>query len=422
MKRLQLSGFLAAVMAVAYLAGGYAGPVTAAEFYEGKTLNIVVGTTPGGTNDFIARTLGDHMMRHIPGKPRYLIRSMPGAGSIRSINFLVNVAAQDGTYIGTMIRGVVLAPLFRIHGANFDPSKFQWLGSVNQVTQIAVVWHTAGVNSIEDIKKKEVIAGGTGPSTGMSQFPAMVNAVLGTKFKVVYGYPGGSQVNLALERGEVQARLGWTLKSALGEKPHWFKEGKAKIILQIGISKNPELKDVPWFNDLVKDPDDLKAVELLSSQMLLGRPYFAPPGVPADRAKILRVAFEKTMRDKGFIKDAAKRLIPVGPVSAKQIEDLIKRVYATPKPIVDRVVAALDPRKMIKRKAKLVKVTAKVTKKKRGGRKITLANGKTYSISGRFTKKLTVAGKTGRVRGKIKVGMTCTFEADGSSVIRGSCK
>ena len=147
--------------------------------------------------------------------------------------------------------------------------------------------------------KRIKASGGTGPSTGMSQFPAMVNAVLGTKFKVVYGYPGGNQVNLALERGEVQARLGWTLKSALSEKPHWFKQGKAIIVLQMGISKNPELKDVPWLNDLVKNPDDLKAVELLSSQMLLGRPYFAPPGVPADRAKILRVAFEKTMTDKG---------------------------------------------------------------------------------------------------------------------------
>lgn len=422
MKRFKFSGFLAAAVALALLAGGNAGPASAADFYEGKTINIVVGTTPGGTNDFIARTLGDYMMKYIPGKPRYLVRSMPGAGSIRSVNYIVNVAPQDGTYIATLIRGIVLGPLFRIHGVNFDPSKFHWLGSVNQVTQIAVVWHTAGIKTIDDIKKKEVIAGGTGPSTGMSQFPAMVNAVLGTKFKVVYGYPGGNQVNLALERGEVQARLGWTLKSALSEKPHWFKDGKAIIVLQMGISKNPELKDVPWLNDLVKDPDDLKAVELLSSQMLLGRPYFAPPGVPADRAKILRVAFEKTMKDKGFIKIAAKRLLPVDPVSAKEIEDLIKRVYATPKAIVDRVVAALDPSKMIKRKAKLVKVTAKVTKKKRGGRKITLANGKTYSISGRFTKKLTVSGVTGRVRGKIKVGMTCTFEADGSSVIRGQCK
>jgi len=422
MNLLKLSGLLATVMALANLAGSNAGPASAAEFYKGKTINIVVGTTPGGTNDFVARTLGNHMMKYIPGNPRFLIRIMPGAGSIRSVNYLANVAPQDGTYIGTLIRGVVLGPLFRIHGVNFDPSKFHWLGSVNQVTQIAVVWHTAGVNSIDDIKKKEVIAGGTGPSTGMSQFPALVNAVLGTKFKVIYGYPGGNQVNLALERGEVQARLGWTLKSAFSEKPHWFKEGKVKIVLQMGTKKNPELKDVPWLNDLVKNKDDLRAVELLSSQNLLGRPYFAPPGVPVDRAKVLRVAFEKTMRDKGFIKDANKRLIPVDPVSAKEIEDLITKVYATPKPIVDRLIAALDPSKMIKRKAQIVKVTAKVTKLKRGGRRITLGNGKTYRISGRFTKKLTVAGVTGRVRGKIKVGMTCTFEADGSSVIRGECK
>ncbi len=423
MKHLRLSGLFATAMTLALLAGGIAGPTSAADFYKGKTINIVVGTTPGGTNDFIARTLGDHMMQYIPGKPRYIIRGMPGAGSVRSVNFLVNVGPQDGTYIGTLIRGIILGPLFRVVGSNFDPSKFNWLGSVNQATQIAVVWHTTGVTSIDDIKKRQIIAGGTGPSTGMSQFPAILNAVLGTKFKVIYGYPGGNQVNLALERGEVEARLGWTYRSAISEKPHWFKKGgKARIILQMGIQKNPELKGIPWVNDLIKNKDDLRAVELLSSPMLLGRPYFAPPGVPADRVKILRVAFEKTMKDKGFIKDANKRLIPVGPVSAKQIEDLIKKVYATPQPIVDRVIAALDPRKMVKRKVALAKVTAKVTKKKRGGRRITLANGKTYRISGRFTKKLTVAGVTGRVRGKIKVGMTCTFEADGTSVIRGECK
>ncbi len=423
MKRLKLLGSLATVAAMAFATGGTAVPASAAEFYKGKTINIVVGTTPGGTNDFIARTLGDHMMQYIPGKPKYIVRGMPGAGSVRSVNFLVNAGPQDGTYIGTLIRGIILGPLFGIHGSNFDPSKFHWLGSVNQATQIAVVWHTTGVTSIDDIKKRQIIAGGTGPSTGMSQFPAIINAVLGTKFKVIYGYPGGNQVNLAMERGEVQARLGWTYRSALSEKPHWFKKGgEARIIMQMGIKKNPELKGIPWLNDLVKNKEDLQAVELLSSQMLLGRPYFAPPGVPADRANLLKVAFEKTMTDKGFIKDATKRLIPISPVTAKQINDLIRKVYATPRPIVDRVIKALDPSKMIKREVKLAKVTAKVTKLKRGGRRVTLGNGKTYRISGRFTKKLTVAGVTGRVRGKIKVGMTCTFEADGSSLIRGTCK
>ncbi len=414
---------------VAAVAVGLAAPAmnfeasaaSVADFYRGKTMSVIVGTTPGGTNDFIARTLVTHMRKHIPGSPKMIVRNMPGAGSMRATNYLFNIATKDGTAFGTMIRGLVLAPLLGIRGVAFDASRFNWIGSVNKVVMVGAVWKTAPAHTLEQMKTTPIIVGATGPSTGMSQFPAIYNATLGTKFKIIYGYPGGSQVTLAMERGEVQARLGWTYGALMAEKSQWIKDGTIKLFIQMGVARHPELPNVPFATDLAKTKEDRQMIELLSSQTAFGRPYFAPPDVPADRMKALKAAFNATMTDKGFLRDAGKRHIVVDPVSATELSAIVDKIYKTPKPVVERVKAILAKRDMIKRKAALAKVTAKVTKLKRGGRMVTLASGKTYRISGRFTKKLTVAGVTGRVRGKIKVGMTCTFEADGSSVIRGTC-
>jgi tripartite-type tricarboxylate transporter receptor subunit TctC len=412
----------ASAVGLAALALNFEAPAASvADFYRGKTISVVVGTTPGGTNDFIARTLVTHMKKHIPGSPKIIVRNMPGAGSMRATNYLFNVANKDGTAFGTMIRGLVLGPLLDIEGVAFDASRFNWIGSVNKVVMVGAVWKTAPARTLEQMKKTPIIVGATGPSTGMSQFPAIYNATLGTKFKIVYGYPGGSQVTLAMERGEVQARLGWTYGALAAEKPHWLKDGTIKLFIQMGVTKHPALPNVPFATDLAKTREDRQMIELLSSQTAFGRPYFAPPDVPTDRIKALKAAFNATMSDKGFLRDAGKRHIVVDPVSATELSAIVDKIYKTPKPVVERVKKILAEQKMVKRKAALAKVTAKVTKLKRGGRMITLGNGKTYRISGRFTKKLTVAGVTGRVRGKIKVGMTCSFEADGSSVIRGTC-
>jgi len=402
-----------------------AAAATPAEFYKNKRISVIVGTSPGGTNDFVARAVAKAMKRHMAGNPSLIVKNMPGAGSLRAANYLYHKAPKDGTEFGTIIRGVLFDPLLSSKPAKFDPTKFTWIGSMNAETGIGFVWHTSPAQSFEETLKTPIIVGATGASTGMVQFPAIMNALIGTKFKIVVGYPGGSQVNLALQRGEVDARMGSTYPSTVSQSPHWFKNKEAKIIVQMSLKKNPNLKGIPHIFDYAKNDEDRQVLRLVFSQLEIGRPYVGPPGIPKDRAKALQAGFMATMNDPKFRKTTEKRVEQINPVSGEEVAAFLKSVYATPKHIVERTKAILAARKIEKRKANWRTTNAKLLSIKRGGRVLTFEyEGKTIRVrvSGRATK-LSVGGKRAR-RSKLKAGMSCkiTHEGHRSVAKKVSCR
>jgi len=313
-----------------------------ADFYKGKTINMVIGLSAGGGYDIFARLVAKHMVKYIPGKPDQVPRNMTGAGGLLAANYMYNVAPKDGTYIGAPQRGVPFEPLSSggESKAQFDPLKFHWIGSANAETSIAVAWHTTGIKTHEDLFTKEIIMGGTGAGTESVVLPYVLANVLGFKIKVIAGYPGGSEVDLAMERGEVGGRgtMSWT--SFKARQMHWLTEKKVNILYQQSMEKHPDLPNVPLAIDFAKNAADRQLLEVMMVPLLFGRPYMVPPEVPLDRVAALRKAFDATMLDKDFLSDAEKAKLEVEAVSGVKMEELLKKAYATPKPILDRLAEA----------------------------------------------------------------------------------
>jgi tripartite-type tricarboxylate transporter receptor subunit TctC len=289
----------------------FAAPIASAQdpaaFYKGRNVDLYIGYSVGGAYDLYARVLARHLGKHIPGNPTIVPKNLEGAGSLRLANWLYNVAPKDGTALATIGRGTPFDPMLGSKGAQFQADKFTWIGSANNEVSICVAWKTSGVTKLEDTLTKELIVGGTGQAADTDQFPRILNGVLGTKFKIVTGYPGGNDVTLAMERGEVKGRCGWSWSSVLATHKRWI-DDKSIIIL----------------------------VQLIFARQVMGRPYLAPPGVPKDRADALRRAFMNTMKDPEFLADAEKSQLEVNPVSGEEVEQLVKDVYQTPKALADR--------------------------------------------------------------------------------------
>ncbi len=301
------------------------------DFYKDKKLNLYVGYSAGGGYDVYARLLSRHMGRHMPGNPTMVVPNMPGAGSLRLANWLYGVAPKDGTAFGTVARGVAFDTLLGLPGAQFDAVKFNWIGSMNDEVSVCVAWHSSGFNKFEDAYNKELIVGGTGGSADTDQFPKVLNGVLGTKMKVVVGYPGGNDINLAMERGEVMARCGWSWSSVISTQPQWLKEKKISVLLQLSLSKHEDLPDVPLVMDLAKTDEEKAILKLVFARQVMGRPFMAPPDVPAGRVAALRKAFLDTQKDPQFLEEANKALLEITPVSGEKIQELVKEAYETPK-------------------------------------------------------------------------------------------
>jgi hypothetical protein len=240
-------------------------------------------------------------------------------------------AAKDGTEIGTIGRGIAFDPLLGTPGVEFDPLKFTWLGSANNDVSVCVSWYTSGITKLEDLYTKEMTVGGTGGGSDTDVFPAVLNGVLGTKMKVIHGYPGGSDVDLAMERGEVQGRCGWSWSSVVATHPEWVAQHKINILAQLSLSKHPDLPNVPLILDLAKTPDQRQIFKLIFARQVMGRPYLAPPGLSAERAKSLQQAFSDTMKDPSFLTDAKKQKLEINPVPGAEIEQLLKEAYEMPK-------------------------------------------------------------------------------------------
>ena len=312
-----------------------------AVFYKGKNVDLYIGYSVGGGYDLYARMLARHMGKHIPGNPTVIPKNMEGAGSLRLANWLYNVAPKDGATLGTIGRGTGFDPLLGNKGAQFDGTKFTWIGSANNEVSVCVAWHTTGITKFEELQNKELVVGGTSASADTDQFPKITNGVLGTKMRIITGYPGGNDIGLAMERGEVQGRCGWSWSSVKSTHQQWYDQKKFYILVQLALNKHPELPNVPLITDLAKNDEQRQILKLIFARQVMGRPFLAPPDVPPDRAEALRKAFINTLADKEFLADAAKSQLEINPVPGDQIEKLVKELYATPPEVAQRAAELL---------------------------------------------------------------------------------
>jgi tripartite-type tricarboxylate transporter receptor subunit TctC len=331
---------LVAVLAMTTgLAGTMASADSVADFYAGKTVELYIGYSVGGGYDVYARTIARHMSKHIPGNPTIVPQNMPGAGSLRMTNWLFEAAPRDGTVFGTMARAAPFDPLFGNPDASFNALEFNYIGSANNEVSVCAAMDRSGIETFEDLKTKELIVGGTGDTADTVQFPKVVNAVFDTQIRIINGYPGGNDVVLAMERGEVDGRCGWSYTSLNYD---WVESGELNILLQLSTAKHPMMPDVPLVMDLVDDPDDLKMLGLVFARQTLGRPYIAPPGVPEERVEALRAAFMATMEDPEFLAEAAGLDLEINPVGGAEIQTLIADLYASDEALVQRLIDILN--------------------------------------------------------------------------------
>jgi tripartite-type tricarboxylate transporter receptor subunit TctC len=306
-----------------------------AEFYAGKSVNVLIGFSPGGGYDAYARTLARHMGRYIPGSPRILPQNMPGAGSLRAVNYLYSVAPKDGTAIGHFAPGVMFEPLLGRPSADigqFEATKFNWLGSVSRDVSICAFMAATGIKTWADMQTKRTVIAASGGGAESDVFPTVLRNMFNLPLKLVTGYPGGTEMILAMERREADGRCGWSWTSLLSRSRPLLDNKQINITLQIGLEKDPHpaLKDVPLIVDLTDDPQKKAALKVIVARQAIARPFAAPPGVPADRARALRDAFDATMKDREFLAEANKLSLDVDPVTGAEVEAVIRDVYASP--------------------------------------------------------------------------------------------
>lgn len=304
--------------------------------FAGKTVNLIIGFGPGGGYDTWGRVVADFLGTHLPGHPAVVAQNLPGGGSFRAASFVYNEAPKDGTTIALIARDAALGPLTGQAGALFDPTKFSYIGTPATETNVCIANRTAAVKRVQDLKEKTLIVGDTGPGTGTHAYPKALNAILGFKFRLVGGYQSTANVFLAMERGELDG-VCESLVSVEARRPDWIASGDISVLFQGGAKPDPDLPGVPFVTDLAPTPQDKQAISFLYIGQGIGRPFIAPPGLPADRLRMLREAFDATMADPSFIAAVKKRRYLLDPESGGDLEALVKKAYATPKPIVERI-------------------------------------------------------------------------------------
>lgn len=327
------AGFAAAFALVAVSHAAKAqNPV--ADFYKGKTINGLIGTAVGGEYDLHTRLLLRFIGKHIPGNPTIVPQNMLGGGGIVMANYLYTVPPKDGTFVGVLNNSYPLAQALGDDTVKFDSAKFHWIGTIGPTIETMVTWKTTGVKTVEDAKRIEVIVGATGKGSITYTFPKLMNELLGTKFKIVTGYRGGNEINVAMERGEVGGRDN-TWSSWKTTKPHWLANGDIHILVQGGITAK-DLPNVPNVEDLARNDDERRIMRLVVTGAKLGRPLIMTPGVPPERVKALRDAFDATMKDPEFLAAAQQAKVEVDPIRGVELQKLVEELLATPKPLVER--------------------------------------------------------------------------------------
>jgi tripartite-type tricarboxylate transporter receptor subunit TctC len=305
----------------------------------GRTVQVIIGFGPGGGFDLWGRLMARHIGKHLPGKPTVVAQNMPGAGGFLAANHIYNIAPKDGSAIASVASSTPLGPIRDATGARFDANRLTWLGTPTIDTNICIALNgpQVKVRTVADLYTTELVVGGTGPGAGTYAWPKGLSGLLGMKFKVIGGFPSASNILLAMERGELE---GVCVTGLANLRPDWIVNKTVNALFQGGAASSTSLKGVPFVIDLAKTPDERAAVEFLYAGENIGRPFFGPPDMPADRAKMLQDAFMATMRDQEFLADAAKHKLDVEPRDGPYLTELIRKVYATPKSLVDRVIAA----------------------------------------------------------------------------------
>ena len=328
------TGLMAGLACVAALLSA-ANAQTPEEFYKSKQIRLIVSSEPGGGYDNYARLVARHLGNHIPGNPSVIVQNMPGAGGLTAANNIYNIAAKDGTVIGHVQRNVPFMAIQGQQGPRFDPTKFNWLGSLNNEVNVCVSWHTSNVKTVQDALKTELVVGGSGPND-TEVTPALLNNILGTRFKIISGYPSSSAVTLAMERNEVEG-LCSSYSSIENRNAHWLRDKKINFLVQNSVRKHPDLPNVPLALEFAKSEEDRQLIELNDARLIMGRPFMAPPDVPQDRVKVLRAAFSAMAKDAGFVADAKKQNLELTPVDGDEVQALLERVSKTPKHVIERM-------------------------------------------------------------------------------------
>ncbi|HZO47264.1 MAG TPA: hypothetical protein VFB68_15320 [Xanthobacteraceae bacterium] len=335
---------LASVPVTAGFTPGFLTPAlaqTPEQFYKGKTVDIVIGYSVGGGYDIYARLIARHIGKHIPGNPTVVPKNMEGAGGMRLANWLYGAAPRDGTVIGATSRAMAFEPLLGNKAAQYDPSRITYIGSANDEVSVCMAWHTSGIATFADVQARELVVGANGVADDTYQFSALLNNMFGAKFKMVQGYVGGTEINVAMERTEVLGRCGFPWSTVKATYPHWIKEKKFNLLMQFSLNKHPDLPDVPLVMDLATTQEQKQILTLIFGRQVMGRPYAAPPGVPKDRADALRRAFMATMVDKAFIADVEKAQFEITPVPGEKLEEMVMDIYRTTPPAVAAKAAAM---------------------------------------------------------------------------------
>ena len=306
--------------------------------FKGKSINFIVALAAGGGYDQYARTLARHLERHLPGNPNIVVQNMTGAAGMRATNWLYNVAPRDGLTIGITQRSVLVEPLLGTKEARFDPTKFSWLASLNDEAFIAVTWKDRGIDSIRDAQMKEFAVAADGPASDDYIWPAVLNATIGTKFKIVSGYTGKAEERLSVRRGETVGLIGWSWAALQTSEWDDYKAGNWRIIAHLGKGKHPEF-DAPSIYDFATTPETRETFEFLDATLALGRPVFAPPGIPKDREAALRAGLAATLKDPAFLAEAQKQKLDISPASGEELAARVERLYRTPIAVVERTQA-----------------------------------------------------------------------------------
>jgi tripartite-type tricarboxylate transporter receptor subunit TctC len=312
-------------------------------FYKSHPITMLVGSGAGGGYDVYARALAKHWSDHIPGHPPIVAKNVPAAAGLQAAATLYNTADRDGATIGAFTNGAAMDPLFGNPGAHYDPRRFAWLGSIGKLENVCATWHTSAVKTIADAQQRQVVVAGAGATSNTAIVPKLLNALIGTKFKIVAGYDSGSGLTMAVESGEAEGICGLSWSTMKASRPRWVADRLLNVIVQMGLTKLPDLPDVPSALDLISDPESKQVMELILMRQEAGRPFAAPPGTPADRIAALRAAFAATLRDPAFVAEAEKMQLEIEPMTGDEIETMLAKAYAAPPAIVHRAAALVEP-------------------------------------------------------------------------------
>jgi tripartite-type tricarboxylate transporter receptor subunit TctC len=306
------------------------------DFYKGKTVAIIVGFGAGGGYDLYALTLARRLGDHLAGHPTVVVQNMTGAGGVTAANHVYNAAPKDGTVIAAVSQYAAMYKLLDGKGAKYDPAKFQWLGSMTFSDNVAYTWNATGIRTFADLKKREIPVGGSGVVSDANIYPRIMNALLGTKFKIINGYTGTNETNLAIERGELFGRGGGSYASLVSTRPEWLRDHKITILIQVGTEKEPDLPNVPLLTDLVKGGEAHQIAALVTMPVAIGYNEWMAPGVPKDRVQAMRKAYAAALKDPALLAEAKKEQLEIRPKTGEELAALVKEAAKIPQPVLDK--------------------------------------------------------------------------------------